>query len=57
MNENTKKVLGIGGAIAVVVGTVGMILSGADTTAVSGIVGLAAGALAAILALIAGIKK
>ena len=36
MNENTKKVLGIGGAIAVVVGTVGMILSGADTTAVSG---------------------
>lgn len=57
MSQKTKRILGIGGAIAVAAGTVGMVLSGADASAASGIVGLAASALAAVLALINGIKS
>lgn len=57
MSDKTKKVLGIGGAIGVAVSTVAMILGGADASAASGIVGLAAAALAAVLALVNGVKR
>lgn len=58
MDEKVKKIIGIGGAVAVAVGTVGMLISGADASAASGIVGLAAAGFAAIAALVgAFIKK
>ena len=57
MNEKTKKVIGIGGAIAVALGSGGMFLSGASVGEASGIVGLAFAVMAALLALINGVKK
>lgn len=52
-----KKVLGIGGAVLIALGTIGMVVSGSDVTAATGIVGLAAAALAAVLALVNGVRK
>jgi len=58
MDDKVKKAIGIGGAVAIAIGTVGMLLSGADAGAASGIVGLAAAGFAAIVALVgAFIKK
>jgi hypothetical protein len=57
MNEKTKKVLGIGGAIAIAIGTGAMFVSGASLDGASGIVGLAFAAAAAIASLISGVKK
>jgi len=58
MSDNVKKAIGIGGAVAIAVGTVGMLISGADASAASGIVGLAAAGFAAVVALVgAFIKK
>ena len=57
MTTEQKKIVGIAGALAVAAGTVGMLLGGADVTAAGGIVGLAAALLAAVLALVNGVKK
>ena len=57
MSDKTKKILGIGGAIAIAIGSGGLFLSGATVSDASGIVGLAFAAAAAIAALISGIKK
>lgn len=57
MSDKTKKILGIAGAGGVVAGTILMLISGADAQAATGIVGLAAGAFAAVVALINGLKK
>jgi len=57
MTDKTRTVLGIGGAIAVAVGAVGMYFSGATVEGASGVVGLAFAAVAAIMALISGVKK
>ena len=56
MSEKTRKILGIGGAVAVALGAGGMFLSGATVDVASGIVGLAFAACAALLALVNGIK-
>lgn len=57
MNDKTKKWLGIGGAVAIALGTGGMFLSGASIDGATGIVGLAFAAAAAIAALISGVRK
>lgn len=57
MTDKTKKIIGIGGAVAIAIGSGGMFLSGASLSGASGIVGLAFAAAAAIAALIGGIKK
>ena len=57
MTENTRKGLGIGGAIAIAIGAGLLYVSGAEVTEATGIVGLAFAAMAAIVALIGGIKK
>ena len=56
MKDSTRKAVGIGGAICVVLGTVMMLVSGADATAVTGVVGLAAAAFAAIAALFGAVS-
>ena len=57
MTDKTKKVLGIGGAGSIVAGCVAMFLSGATVGTASGIVGLAFAAIAAVVALVNGVKK
>ena len=52
-----KKWVGIAGAAAVAVGTVLIVLAGGDVEQAAGIVGLAAAALAAVLALWNGLVK
>jgi hypothetical protein len=57
MNDKTKRILGIGGAVAIAVGAGGMFLSGASVGDASGIVGLAFAVAAAIAALVNGIRR
>lgn len=57
MSDKMQKFLGISGAGFVIVGTIGLLASGADASAATGIVGLAAGLFAAALALIGAFKK
>ena len=57
MTEKMRKILGIGGAIAVAIGAGAIALSGGDVGNTSGIVGLSFATIAAIVALINGVKK
>ena len=57
MKEKTRKIIGTSGAIAVAIGTMGMLLGGADASGAGGIVGIAAGLYAAIMAMVAVLKK
>jgi|GEM_PF-4582183 len=57
MNDKTRRALGIGGAIAIAIGSGAMYLSGATVEGASGIVGLAFAVAAAIAALVNGVRK
>ena len=57
MNNKMKKGLGIGGALAIAIGAAAMALSGADVGSSAGIVGLAFAAVAALAALVNGIRR
>ena len=57
MKDSTRKILGIGGAIAIALGSGGMFLSGASIGEASGIVGLAFAVMAALAALISGVRR
>ena len=56
MTDKTKKIIGIGGAVAIALGSGALFLSGASAGEATGIVGLAFAAAAAIAALVNGIK-
>jgi hypothetical protein len=57
MSDKLKKVLSVGGSVAVVGGTVAILASGGDASSVEGLIGLASMAFAAIVALINGFRK
>lgn len=57
MTEKTRKALGIGGAIAIAIGSGAMYFSGATVDGATGIVGLSFAAIAAVMALVSGVKK
>ena len=57
MSEKAGKWLKIGGGGLVAAGTILMVIAGADVSQATGIAGLAAGALAAIVLLVNGLRS
>lgn len=55
MTDKTKKIVRIGGLIAVAAGTVAVILTGGNVETVSGVVTLAGAAVTAVAALVIAI--
>ena len=57
MTDKAKKIIGIGGAAAIVLGAAGMFLSGASVGEATGIVGLAFTAVGGLAALYGKVFK